>query len=560
MKSLAAGIVADHAAAEAEAVPPQLGRVVFASAMGTVFEWYEFFLFGAMASIIAAQFFTGAGESAGFIFTLLTFAAGFAMRPLGALVFGSIGDRAGRKVAFLATIILMGGATVAIGLLPTYAQVGAAAPTLLVAMRMIQGIALGGEYGGAATYVAEHAPADRRGYYTSLIHGAAAIGLVVALLVIYGIRTALGEAMFREWGWRIPFLLSALILALSIWARAKLDESPAFRQLKQTGGLAKAPISEALARWSNLRLVLIALFGFMAADGAIWYTAHFYAQFFLERSLRVAPSTVNLLFVFVAITGAVLYVMFGALSDRIGRKPVIVAGMALALLGYQPIYQLLARAANPALIEVSTRAPIVVAVDRAECSLQFDPVGTARFVSSCDIAKRTLAAAGVSYTTQQATSGSTAVIRVGDATVESASARGLSIEAARETEQAVAQRLAAALDAAGYPRQAEPASIDVPLVLLCLLLLVIPAAAIYGPIGAALVELFPTRVRYTAMSLPYHIGTGWFGGFMPAIAFAVVAETGNMFGGLSYVMAVTAVGLIVSLLFWRETPGRDLSR
>lgn len=537
----------------------KLGMVVFASALGTVFEWYEFFLFGAMATIIAAQFFTGAGETAGFIFTLLTFAAGFAMRPIGALLFGSMGDRLGRKVAFLATIVLMGVTTVAIGLLPTYAQAGALAPALLIALRMAQGVALGGEYGGAATYVAEHAPANRRGYYTSLIHGAAALGLVLALIVIYIVRKALGEDAFRDWGWRIPFLCSALVLALSIWARMKLDESPAFRILKQSGKIARAPISEALGRWANLRLMLIALFGFMAADGAIWYASHFYAQFFLERSLRVEASTVNLLFIFLALAGAPLYVLFGSLSDRVGRKPVIVSGIAVALISYVPTYHLLARAANPALMQAREQAPVVVAADRNDCSLQFDPIGTARFTSSCDLAKRALARAGVSYRVEIAPPGAAARVHVGPTVIETNSARGLSAAATRQIEQDVEQRLRAALVEAGYPKRAEPSEMKLPLVLLGLLLLVIPAAAIFGPIGAALVELFPTQVRYTAMSLPYHIGTGWFGGFMPAIAFAIVAETGNMFSGLSYVIAIATVGLIVALLCWRETHGRDLT-
>lgn len=548
-------IAAPHEAAVSP--PSQLGMVVFASALGTVFEWYEFFLFGAMATIIAAQFFTSAGDTAGFIFTLLTFAAGFAMRPLGALVFGSIGDRLGRKVAFLATIVLMGVTTVAIGLLPTYAQVGLLAPALLIALRMTQGIALGGEYGGAATYVAEHAPAHRRGFYTSLIHGAAALGLVLALAIIYLTRVALGEDAFRAWGWRVPFVCSAIVLALSIWARMKLEESPTFRTLKQTGKIAKSPVREALGRWSNLRLVLIALFGFMAADGAIWYAAHFYAQFFLERSMRVEPSTVNLLFIAVALTGAPLYVLFGWLSDRIGRKPVILTGIVCALVGYVPAYQLIARAANPALMQASDQAPVIVEVDSDACSFQFDPVGTARFTRPCDLAKRALARAGVSYETSN-TSGA-AIVRIGAMTVTAPNTQGLDPAVAQQLERSFEQQLRTALDKAGYPERADPSQLQLPLVLLGLLILIAPAAAIFGPIGAALVELFPTQVRYTAMSLPYHIGTGWFGGFMPAIAFAIVAETGNLFSGLDYVRVVAAVSVVVGLLCWRETRGRDLN-
>lgn len=557
MNASSSSIATPHA--DAGTQPSQLGMVVFASALGTVFEWYEFFLFGALASIIAVQFFAGAGDTAGFIFTLLTFAAGFAMRPLGALVFGSIGDRLGRKVAFLATIVLMGVTTLAIGLLPTYAQVGTVAPAMLIALRMAQGVALGGEYGGAATYVAEHSPAHRRGLYTSLIHGAAALGLVLALAIIYATRVALGEDAFRGWGWRIPFLCSALVLALSIWARMKLEESPTFRTLKQTGKVSKSPVREALGRWSHARLVLIALFGFMAADGAIWYAAHFYAQFFLERSLRVEPSTVNLLFIALALTGAPLYVLFGWLSDIIGRKPVILTGIVLALVGYVPAYQLIARAANPALVEASERARVVVEVDDNDCSFQFDPVGTARFTRSCDLAKRALARAGVSYETVDAPPGAPARIRVGEQVITAASARELDADAGKQQEQAIDAQLRSVLDQAGYPDRADPTRLDLPLVLFGLLILIVPASAIFGPIGAALVELFPTQVRYTAMSLPYHIGTGWFGGFMPAIAFAIVAETGNLFSGLDYVRVIAAVSVLVALLWWRETRGRDLN-
>jgi MFS family permease len=547
----------DLAVASAPVARSQLARVVFASALGTVFEWYDFFLFGAMATIIAAQFFAGAGATAGFLFTLLTFAAGFAMRPIGALLFGSLGDRQGRKVAFIFTIALMGLSTLAIGLLPTYAQAGVTAPTLLIAMRMLQGVALGGEYGGAATYVAEHAPAARRGYYTSLIHASAVLGLVLALLTIYVARTMLGEEAFRDWGWRLPFLGSVLVLALSLWARMKLEESPAFTILKRSGRVVKAPISEALGRWVNLRLILIALFGFMAADGAIWYASHFYAQFFLERTLRVEASTVNLLFIFLALSGAPLYVLFGFLSDRFGRKPVIVAGIVAALVGYVPTYQLLARAANPSLMKAIERAPVVVVAGAGDCSVQFDPLGMSRFTSSCDIARRALANAGVSYSMERMNGiQADTRVRVGELIVEMRDARGRDAAALRLVEAELAQRLHVALDRAGYPLKAEP---RLPLVLVGLLLLVIPAAAIFGPIGAALVELFPTQVRYTAMSLPYHIGTGWFGGFMPAIAFAIVTQTGNMFAGLGYVMTLAAIGLVVSLTCWRETHGRDLA-
>jgi MFS family permease len=537
----------------------RLARVVFASAVGTVFEWYEFFLFGALATIIAAQFFTAAGETAGFVFTLLTFAAGFAMRPLGALVFGRIGDRSGRKVAFLATIILMGVATVAIGFLPTYAQAGLLAPALLIALRLAQGVALGGEYGSAATYVAEHAPRERRGFYTSLIHAAAVLGLVLALLVIYATRTLLGEESFREWGWRIPFLLSALVLALSVWARMALEESPAFQALRASGKVSKAPIAAALGQWRNLRLVLIALFAFMAADGAIWYASHFYAQFFLERSLRVEPATVNLLFVFLASMGAPLYVCFGWLSDRIGRKPVIMGGILAALIGYVPAYHGLAHAANPQLMAATERAPVRLEVDPATCALQFDPVGTTRFTSGCDVARRALARAGVSYDVEALPPGSATVVRVGASSIVSPDLAGVVAPRAGASEQAFNDRLRDALDAAGYPERADPSQLNYPLIVLCLLLLVAPAAAVYGPIGAALVELFPTDVRYTAMSLPYHIGTGWFGGFMPAIAFAIVAATGDIFSGLWYVVALAAPSLLVAWFAWPETRGRTLT-
>ncbi|MDP3852791.1 MFS transporter [Phenylobacterium sp.] len=546
----------------AEKKPASLKTVVAASSAGTAFEWYDFFVFGSLTQVISKTFFSGLPEAAGYIAALALFGAGFLFRPLGALVFGRIGDKAGRKGAFLVTVALMGGATFAIGLLPTYAQVGLLAPALLVLMRIIQGFALGGEYGGAAIYVAEHAPPGGRGRATSWVQTSAALGLFGALMVILATRLILGKFFgpeaFDAWGWRIPFLFSAGLLAISIWMRLKLSESPAFTKMKAEGTSSKAPFTEAFGQWPNLKIVLLALIAIMSAQGAVWYTAFFYTQTFMERFLKVAPETINLLMLSATAVSAIGYVAFGWMSDRFGRKPVMLFGMTLMLAAYFPGFHLLSQTLNPALAEAEVRTPVVVVADPADCSLQFDPVGKAAFVSSCDIAKSSLANAGVSYRTEAGPAGAPAVVRLGEASVPSTSAAGLPADAAKAAKAAVETRIKAALVEAGYPAKADPERMNLLGAFGVLLVFVIAATALYGPIAACLVELFPTRIRYTAMSLPYHIGTGWIGGFVPFTAFAIVAATGNIYSGLWYPFAFTAVSVVTCFFLLPETKGRSL--
>jgi len=545
-----------------EVSSPSMRTVVAASAAGTAFEWYDFFVFGSLAQVISKTFFSGLPDAAGYIAALALFGAGFAFRPLGALVFGRIGDQTGRKGAFLVTVILMGGATVAIGLLPSYARAGLASPVLLVLMRIIQGFALGGEYGGAAIYVAEHAPDGARGRSTSWVQSSAAFGLFAALMVILATRILVGRAFgptaFDAWGWRIPFLFSAGLLAVSIFMRLKLSESPAFAQMKAEGEVCKAPYSEAFGRWPNLRLVLIAFFGVMCAQGAVWYTAFFYVQTFLEKFLKVAPETINLLMVAATTVSAVGYVVFGALSDRVGRKPVMLAGMTLMLVAYFPGFHLLAQTLNPALAEAVARTPVVVVAPPSDCAVQFDPIGRKSFLSACDIAKSALANAGVSYRNQAAASGALAEVRIGDQVVQSIDARGLAKSDAKAAKSGVEARIKAALAHAGYPAKADPARMNLFGAFGVLFVFVVAATALYGPMAAALVELFPTRVRYTAMSLPYHIGTGWIGGFVPFSAFAIVAAVGDIYAGLWFPIAFTALSVLACALFMPETRGRPL--
>ena len=540
---------------------PGLRTVVTASAAGTAFEWYDFFVFGSLATVIARHFFADAGETVAYIMALLTFGLGFVVRPLGALVFGWFGDRTGRKTTFLVTITLMGLATVAIGLLPDYGQIGVAAPILLLVMRMLQGFALGGEYGGAAIYVAEHAPPGRRGYLTGWIQTTAAFGLIGALTVILVTRAAVGAEAFDAWGWRIPFLLSALLLAISLWIRLRLNESPAYRRMEAEASDAdhRAPYREAFLTWRNGRFVLLALFGIMIAQGAVWYCGYFYTRFFMERVLKVDTNTVDQLVLALTVASAGLYVFFGWLSDRIGRKPVMLFGMILALVAFFPGFHALTRAANPALAEAQAAAPVTVAADPAACALQFDPVGKASFSSSCDIAKSVLSNAGVSYANVAAPPGSVAVVRVGATEVASVDGRGLDPESLAAARADVDGRIKAALAAAGYPQRADPARINLPLVFAILMIFMVAATALYGPQAAALVELFPTRVRYTAMSLPYNVGTGWVGGLLPAASFALVAWSGNIYFGLWYSVFFTAVAVVVSLLWLPETRRRDLN-
>ncbi|WP_397404646.1 MFS transporter [Phenylobacterium sp.] len=547
-------------ATESDDKPTSLRTVITASSAGTTFEWYDFFVFGSLTGVISKTFFTGLPETAGFAAALALFGAGFLFRPLGALVFGRIGDRKGRKGAFLATVLLMGGATVAIGLLPSYTQAGLIGPILLILMRIIQGFALGGEYGGAAIYVAEHAPANGRGQATSWIQSSAAFGLFGALIVILLTRLAVGNEAFDAWGWRIPFLFSGVLLAISIWMRVKLKESPEFARLKAEGNESKAPFTEAFGRWRNLKLVLIALVGVMFAQGAVWYTSFFYAQTFMERFLKVPPETISLMLLTMTAMSAVLYVVFGWLSDRLGRKTVMMFGMVLMLAAYFPGFHLLTQTLNPALAEAEARTPVVVVADPADCSLQFDPVGKASFLSACDIAKSTLANAGVSYRNEAGVPGQTAMVRVGAWTVPSTSAVGLSPDVAKAVKASVETRIKVALAQAGYPTKADPKRMNIWGALGVMFVFVVAACALYGPIAASLVELFPTRVRYTAMSLPYHVGTGWVGGFVPFTAFAIVTATGDIYSGLWYPFAFTALSVVVCFFLLPETKGRPLDR
>ncbi len=535
-----------------------LRTVVVASSAGTAFEWYDFFVFGSLTSVISKNFFTGLSETAGIAAALALFGAGFLFRPLGALVFGRIGDKAGRKGAFLVTVSLMGAATFAIGLLPTYAQAGIIGPALLIAMRILQGFALGGEYGGAAIYVAEHAHPARRGGTTAWVQTSAAFGLFGALGVIFATRLAMGTEAFDAWGWRIPFLVSAGLLAISIYMRLKLSESPAFAKLKAEGLDSKAPFTDAFGRWENLKVVLLALVAIMSAQGAVWYTVFFYSQTFMDRFLKVPASTINILMLSATAISAVGYVVFGWLSDKVGRKPVLLFGMVLMLAAYFPGFHMLATTLNPALAEAGARTPVVVVADPADCSLQFDPVGKASFVSSCDIAKSVLANAGVSYRNEAGAAGQPAVVKVGAAAVTSADARGLAGSQVKAAKGKVEADIKAALAHAGYPAKADPARMNIWGALGVMLIFVIAATALYGPIAACLVELFPTKIRYTAMSLPYHIGTGWIGGFVPFTAFAIVAATGNIYSGLWYPLAFTAISVIACLLLLPETRHRSL--
>lgn len=552
----------DTTAGAAKEKGASMRTVVAASSAGTAFEWYDFFIFGSLAQVISKTFFTGLSDTAGYVAALALFGVGFAFRPLGALVFGKIGDQAGRKGAFLATVLLMGGATFAIALLPTFQRAGIIAPILLIILRCVQGFALGGEYGGAAIYVAEHSPPGQRGRATSWVQSSASLGLFAALLVILATRWALGALVgpeaFDAWGWRIPFAVSIGLLAVSVWMRLKLSESPTFARMKEEGAASKAPYAEAFGQWKNLKLVLLAFFAVMSAQGAVWYTTFFYIQTFMEKFLKVAPGTINALMMAAAAVSAVLYVVFGALSDRIGRKPVMLAGMTLALAFYFPGFHLLEKAANPALAEASAKAPVSVTADPADCALQFDPIGKAAFVSSCDIAKGALANAGVSYANHAGPAGSQAIVQVGDTRIVSKSATGLPAAEAKAVKTAGEAAIKAALAKAGYPTTADPERMNIWGVFGVLLVFVVGATALYGPLAAALVELFPTKVRYTALSLPYHIGTGWIGGFVPFSAFAIVAAVGDIYAGLWYPVLFTLISVLVTAFLLPETKDRSL--
>ena len=581
------------ATAAARPMSAEEKKVIFASSLGTVFEWYDFYLYGSLAAIIAKQFFSGLDEGSAFIFALLAFAAGFIVRPFGALVFGRLGDMIGRKYTFLVTILIMGLSTFIVGILPNYASIGAAAPIILIALRMLQGLALGGEYGGAATYVAEHAPHDKRGAYTAWIQTTATLGLFLSLMVILGTRTAIGEDAFADWGWRVPFIVSILLLGVSVYIRLSMNESPAFTKMKAEGKTSKAPLSESFGQWKNLKIVILALIGLTAGQAVVWYSGQFYALFFLTQALKVDGPTANIMVAISLIIGTPFFIVFGALSDKIGRKPIILAGCFLAAVTYFPVFTALTKAANPDLAAAQASAKVTVTADPAECSFQFNPTGTKKFTSSCDIAKQKLASASVSYDNVVAPAGTAAVIKVGDTEVltavtpediatakdgaekklaelnaaepkdakaiAAATARVKALSGEKTAKDAVfSGKLSAALKAANYPAKADMAKFDKVTVVIILTYLVLLVTMVYGPIAAMLVEMFPTRIRYTSMSLPYHIGNGWFGGLLPTTAFAIVAQTGNMYNGLWYPIIIAGATVVIGGLFIKETKDVDI--
>ena len=542
-------------------------KVIFASSLGTVFEWYDFYLYGSLASIIGAQFFSQFPKQTADIFALLAFAAGFIVRPFGALVFGRIGDLVGRKYTFLVTILIMGLSTFVVGLLPGYKSIGIAAPVILIIARLLQGLALGGEYGGAATYVAEHAPNGRRGFYTSWIQTTATLGLFLSLIVILLTRTAFGEPAFADWGWRIPFLVSVLLLAISLWIRLQLNESPAFAKMKAEGTGSKAPLSEAFGNWRNGKVALLALLGLTMGQGVVWYTGQFYALFFLQSILKVDGYTANLLVAWALLLGAAFFVVFGWLSDKIGRKPIIMAGCLLAVVTYFPLFKALTGQANPTLATALSSVKVSVVADPADCGNLFNPIGTRVFTSSCDIARDLLAKSSVRYVTEAGPAGEPAKIRVNDADVPGYDAT--KVPDAKAANAALAKATSTALQAAGYPKPGDPGIVkmsspfdifrgQVATTIGILFILVLYVTMVYGPIAAALVELFPTRIRYSSMSLPYHIGNGWFGGLLPATAFAMVAQTGDIYFGLWYPIIFAGLTLIIGVLFLPETKNRDI--
>jgi len=538
-------------------------RVIFASSLGTIFEWYDFYLFGVLAAVIGAQFFAPLDPATRNIFTLLAFAAGFAVRPFGALVFGRLGDLVGRKYTFLVTILIMGISTFALAFLPGYKTLGIFAPIILIALRLLQGLALGGEYGGAATYVAEHAPNGRRGYYTSWIQTTATVGLMLALMVILASRLYAGggastpegdKAFAEEWGaWRFPFACSGLLLAVSVWIRVKLAESPAFLKIKAEGKVSKAPLTESFGQWKNLRIVLLALFGLTAGQAVVWYTGQFYALYFLQTFLKVDPTTVNVLIAVSLLLGTPFFVIFGSLSDRIGRKPVIMAGCIIAALTYFPLFHGLTSFANPKLQAAIEKSPVTVVAAPEDCNLVLNLTGTAKFTTPCDTSRTFLANAGVSYSKTDGPSGTPATVKIGTESVVGYDGNSATV---KEDKARFEKQMKAALGAAGYPAKADPIAAfsgNWIAIVLILTIMVIYVAMVYGPIAAMLVEMFPTRIRYTSMSLPYHIGNGWFGGFLPAISFSIVAAQGNIFSGLWYPIVIASMTFIIGMLFVKET-------
>ena len=532
--------------------------VIFASSLGTIFEWYDFYLFGVMSAIIAANFFSALDESTRNIFVLLAFAAGFAVRPFGALVFGRLGDMIGRKYTFLITIVIMGLATFLVAFLPTYKSAGIIAPIMLIALRMFQGLALGGEYGGAATYVAEHAPHGKRGFYTSWIQTTATVGLMLALMVILGVRTYFGEKEFADWAWRVPYALSGILLIVSIWIRLKLNESPAFAKMKAEGKTSKSPLSESFGEWKNLKIVILALVGLTAGQAVVWYTGQFYALFFLQTFLKVDGPTANVLIAVSLIIGTPFFIFFGALSDKIGRKPIIMAGCLLAVVTYFPLFNALTTYANPKLQQAIQKAPVTVESEQANCNLILNLTGTAKFTTPCDLARVYLSNAGINYDSVSKPGTAVATVKVGDKAIASYDAKA---PTAKEDKVRFEKEVRDALNSAGYPAKADPiplGSSNWLMLVGILVILVIYVTMVYGPIAAMLVEMFPTRIRYTSMSLPYHIGNGWFGGFLPAISFSIVAAQGNIYSGLWYPIIIAAMTFVIGMMFVRETKDVDI--
>ena len=544
---------------KAGGIDPAHRRVIFASSLGTVFEWYDFYLYGSLVAVITKKFFSGMNDTTAFLFALLAFAAGFFVRPFGALVFGRIGDMVGRKYTFLVTIVIMGASTALVGVLPTYETIGITAPIIFIALRLLQGLALGGQYGGAATYISEHAPEGRRGLYTSWIQTTATLGFFLSLLVILACRFALGPDKFDAWGWRIPFLLSTVLLLISVYIRLQLQESPEFQEIKAAGKLSKAPLTESFGQWANLKVVLLALLGATAGQAVVWYGGQFYALLFLEKTLQVDSTSAQLVMAAALFIATPFFVVFGALSDRIGRKKIVLAGCLVAALTYFPIFKGLTHFANPALDAAVKTAPVTIVADPDTCSFQFDPVGKKQFTSACDLAKGALARMGVSYSDEASPPRPNAEVKIGaasvvvDALLPDVPGGKLSAAEYKQVQDGVTAKLKEALLAAGYPAKADMAAFNYPMVILLLTLLVLYVTMVYGPIAAWLVELFPARIRYTSMSLPYHIGNGWFGGFLPVTSFAIVAATGNIYNGLWYPIIVAALTVVIGGLFLRET-------
>ena len=539
---------------KAGGIDPAHRRVIFASSLGTVFEWYDFYLYGSLVAIITKKFFSGMNDTTAFLFALLAFAAGFFVRPFGALVFGRLGDMVGRKYTFLLTIVIMGASTALVGVLPTYETIGITAPILFIVLRLLQGLALGGQYGGAATYISEHAPEGRRGLYTSWIQTTATLGFFLSLLVILTCRFAMGPEQFDAWGWRVPFLLSTVLLLISVYIRLQLQESPEFQEIKAAGQLSKAPLSESFGQWANLKIVLLALFGAVAGQAVVWYGGQFYALLFLEKTLLVDPTSAQLVMAAALLIATPFFVVFGALSDRIGRKKIVLAGCLLAALTYFPIFKGITHFANPALDHAVQTSPVTVVANPDECSFQFDPVGKKQFKTGCDLAKGALARMGVSYSNEAASVTGKAAVKIGNDVLEIPNLAGALTSAEYKKEQdSVTARLKETLTKAGYPAKADMEAFNYPMVILLLTILVLYVTMVYGPIAAWLVELFPARIRYTSMSLPYHIGNGWFGGFLPVTSFAIVAATGNIYNGLWYPIVVASITIVIGGLFLRET-------